>query len=130
LQNPYAVTTRRQNPLLRLAAGGDIAAMQTEPSEAEPPKSKRRWLQFSLRTLMIVVTLLAVACWGIVDRARLIRERDDALRQARDAKRAEAELEANDRQLAEKLVEATASDQSTIKRLQGQLRDLRNKKTN
>ena len=104
--------------------------MQTEPSKADPPKRKRRWFQFSLRTLLIGVTLLAVACWGIVDRARLIRERDDALRQARDAKRAEAEFVANDRQIAEKLVEVTASDQNTIKRLQGQLRDLRNKKTN
>ena len=89
-----------------------------------------RRFQFRLRTLMIGVTVLAVACWGIVDRARLISERDDALRQAMDAKRAEAELEANDRQIAEKLVEVTASDQNTIKRLQGQLRDLRNKKTN
>jgi hypothetical protein len=35
--------------------------MQTEPSEAEPPKRKRRWFQFSLRALL-VVTLLAVAC--------------------------------------------------------------------
>jgi recombinational DNA repair ATPase RecF len=96
---------------------------------ADQPSPRRRF-QFRLRTLMIVVTLLAVACWGIVDRARLIRERDDALRQARDAKKAEAELEANDRQIAEKLVELTASDQNTIKRLQGQIHDLRNKKTN
>jgi hypothetical protein len=38
--------------------------MQTEPSKAEPPKRKRRWIQFSLRTLMIGVTLLAIGCWG------------------------------------------------------------------
>jgi hypothetical protein len=36
----------------------DNAARQTEPSKAEPPKrNNRRWLQFSLRTLMLMVTL-------------------------------------------------------------------------
>jgi hypothetical protein len=39
-----------------------------------------RRFQFRLRTLMIVVTLLAVACWVVMDRARLIRERDEAVR--------------------------------------------------
>jgi hypothetical protein len=34
--------------------------MQTEPSKADPPKRKRRWFQFSLRTLLIGVTLFAV----------------------------------------------------------------------
>jgi hypothetical protein len=33
--------------------------MQTDPSKAAPPKRKRRWFQFSLRTLLIAVTLLA-----------------------------------------------------------------------
>ena len=46
--------------LLRTPVGGDNAAMQTEPSKADPPKRKRRWFQFSLRTLMIGVTLLAI----------------------------------------------------------------------
>jgi hypothetical protein len=44
---------------------------------------KRRWYRFSLRTLLIVVTLLAAQCgfvtWVIRDRERLIRERDDAI---------------------------------------------------
>jgi hypothetical protein len=35
--------------------------MPTEPSNAEPPKCKRRWFQFSLRTLMIVMTVTALA---------------------------------------------------------------------
>ena len=48
----------RQNPLLPLPAVADNAAMQAEPPKADPPKRKRRWFQFSLRTLMIVVTLL------------------------------------------------------------------------
>jgi hypothetical protein len=47
----------RQNPLLRLSAVRDNAAMPTEPSTAEPPKPKRRRFRFRLRTLMIVVTL-------------------------------------------------------------------------
>jgi hypothetical protein len=51
-----------ENRLLRLAAVADNAAMQSEPSNAEPPKRKRRWLQFSLRTLMIATAVVAVAC--------------------------------------------------------------------
>ena len=31
--------------------------MPIEPIKADPPKRKRRWFQFSLRTLMIGVTL-------------------------------------------------------------------------
>jgi hypothetical protein len=52
--------------LLVQPAPADNAAMEAEPSKAEPPKRKRRWFQFSLRTLMIVVTLLAVAVAGAV----------------------------------------------------------------
>ena len=77
--------------MLRLPAGGDNAAMQTEPPKAEPPKRQRRWFQFSLRTLLIGVTLLAVTCWIVVDRQRLIRERDEALQRA---VRAEESVEA------------------------------------
>jgi hypothetical protein len=51
---------------------------------ASQPSHRRRF-QFRLRTLMIGVTLLAVACWVAVDRALLIRERDDALLRALDA---------------------------------------------
>jgi hypothetical protein len=31
-----------------------------EPSKANPPKRKRRWFQFSLRMLLIGVTLLGL----------------------------------------------------------------------
>ena len=34
--------------------------MQTEPSKAEPLKRKRRWFQFSLRILLIAITIMAV----------------------------------------------------------------------
>ena len=51
--------------------------------------------QFRLRTLLIVVTLLAVLCgavtWVIQDRQRLVRERDDA-RQKEAGARAHALL--------------------------------------
>jgi hypothetical protein len=50
--------------LLPLPAVGDNAAMQTEPSKADSPKHKRRWFQFRLRTLMIVVTIMAEVCEG------------------------------------------------------------------
>src|SRR6516225_1917245 len=42
------------------------AAMEAEPPKAELPKRKRRWFQFSLRTLMIGVTLCAClfGVWG------------------------------------------------------------------
>jgi hypothetical protein len=39
--------------LLPLSAVADNAVMQTEPSKADPPKRKRRWFQFSLRSLLI-----------------------------------------------------------------------------
>jgi hypothetical protein len=58
--------------------------MQVDPPDSDPPKRKRRWFQFSLRSLLIVVTLAAMACWVIVDRQRLIRERDDALKRLVD----------------------------------------------
>jgi hypothetical protein len=84
---PGAIRNRRAspcdyglpNPLPRLPAVGDNVTMESEPPKAEPPKRKRRWLQFSLRTLMIFVTLIATAAWVVADRQRLIRERDDAL---------------------------------------------------
>jgi hypothetical protein len=34
--------------------------MEAEPPKVDPPKRKRRWFQFSLRSLLIGVTLLAV----------------------------------------------------------------------
>jgi hypothetical protein len=36
--------------------------MQTEPPKAAPPKLKRRWCQFRLRTLLIAVAIVCVAC--------------------------------------------------------------------
>jgi hypothetical protein len=49
--------------------------MQTKPPNAEPPKRKRRWYQFSLRSLMIVVMLLAIPCWWVAKQKKLVDER-------------------------------------------------------
>jgi alpha-D-ribose 1-methylphosphonate 5-triphosphate synthase subunit PhnL len=51
--------------------------MQAEPSEAGPPKRKTRRLQFRLRTLMIVVALLAVACGYVASQAKIVRDRSE-----------------------------------------------------
>ena len=66
--------------LLRLHVAADNAAMQTEPPKAEPPKRKRRWFQFSLRTLLIVVAVLAVLCGYVARQADMVRERKAILK--------------------------------------------------
>jgi hypothetical protein len=54
--------------------------MQTESPKADPQKRKRRRFRFSLRTLLIVVTLLAVVCGYIGWQAKIVRERRAVLR--------------------------------------------------
>ena len=49
--------------------------MQIEPPKADPPKRRRRWFQFSLRTLMIGVTHLAMACGYAGWQMKIVRER-------------------------------------------------------
>ena len=61
--------------LLRLSAVGDNGAMEAEPLNVDPPRRKRRWFQFSLRTLMIGVTLLAVPIGYVGWQAKIVRER-------------------------------------------------------
>jgi Leucine Rich repeat len=66
-----------QNPLLRLPAVGDNAAMQTEPPKAEPPKRKRRWFQFSLRALMMFTVVCAIgSAWVARKMERKRKERE------------------------------------------------------
>ena len=43
--------------------------MQSEPPKADPPKGKRRWFQFSLRTLLVVVLLAGVGARQLVTKA-------------------------------------------------------------
>jgi hypothetical protein len=79
MKKPSMATAYR---LLRPPAVGDNVAMQVESPHAEPPKRKRRWFQFSLRTLLIGVTLLAAACsWfgGKMERARRQRAAVDCI---------------------------------------------------
>jgi hypothetical protein len=49
--------------------------VQTDPTNSNPPKRKRRWFQFSLRTLMIGVTLLAMVCGYVGRQTKIVRER-------------------------------------------------------
>src|SRR4029077_10177857 len=51
-----------QHRLPPLPAVGDNEAMEAEPPKSEPIKRKRRWYQFSLRTLLIVVVIVAIPC--------------------------------------------------------------------
>ena len=56
--------------------------MEAEPSEADPPKRKRRWYQFSLRTLMISTMIVAIACGWLgrrIERKRKEREAIQAI---------------------------------------------------
>jgi hypothetical protein len=53
--------------------------MQTDPPKADPPKRKRRWSQFSLRTLMLFVTLACVIA-GWIGWRLYIERLDDEIR--------------------------------------------------
>jgi hypothetical protein len=64
-----------QNLFLRLRAAAWDNALDAEPPNADLPKRKRRWFQFSLRTLMIGVTLLCVLCAYVVHEARIVEAR-------------------------------------------------------
>jgi hypothetical protein len=54
-----------------LLAPADNAAMEADPSKADLPKRKRRRFQFRLRTLLIVVTLLAGICAYVEREAKM-----------------------------------------------------------
>ena len=73
-----------RNSLLRLPVVADNAAIEAKPIKADPPKRKRRWFQFSLRTLMIGVTLLAVLLGYVGWQASIVRERQAMLGRLRD----------------------------------------------
>jgi cell division protein FtsB len=103
----FGIANAAQNRLLLTPAAADNAAMQAEPPQADPPKRKRRWFQFSLRTLLILVTLLAVlsaaVTWVIQDRQRLVRERDEAMGREADAKQTLNTIQQENRVLVNQL---------------------------
>jgi Leucine Rich repeat len=60
--------------------------MQSDPPKAEPPKRKRRWYQFRLRTLMIVTLICAIPCAWLgrkIEQKRREREVVEAIRALR-----------------------------------------------
>ena len=68
--------------LMGRAVAADNAAMDVEPIKADPPKRKRRWFQFSLRSLLIFTAVAAVACsWLVskIERKRHEREAAEAI---------------------------------------------------
>ncbi len=66
---------RGERALPRPFAAPDNAAMVAEPPIAAAPKPKRRWYQFRLRSLLIVVTLLTVPLGYVGWQAKIVRER-------------------------------------------------------
>jgi hypothetical protein len=78
----YGTSRAAANPLLRLPAVRDNAAMEAEPPKVEPPKRKRRWFQFRLRTLMIFTLICAIPCAWLgrkIDKKRREREAVDVI---------------------------------------------------
>jgi hypothetical protein len=68
---------RPHDPLLRLPFAADNAAMQTEPPKADSENRKRRWFQFSLRTLMIFTVVRAIgSAWVARKMERKRKERE------------------------------------------------------
>lgn len=49
--------------------------MAETASNADQPKARRPWHQFSLRTLLIVVSLLSLPCAYVAHEYRIVRER-------------------------------------------------------
>lgn len=47
---------------------------------SDPPKRRRRWFQFSLRTLLIGVTLAAIPCGYVGWQVKIVRERKEMLK--------------------------------------------------
>jgi hypothetical protein len=75
-----AVGTYGQLKANNPAPAKDSADMiEADDPTTEPPKRKRRWFQFSLRTLLIDVTLLATACGYIGWQARIVYEQKSLL---------------------------------------------------
>jgi hypothetical protein len=54
----------------------DNAAMEAEPPKSDPPKRKRRWFQFRLRTLFVLTLITGVAMtWLVAKKERAARQK-------------------------------------------------------
>jgi hypothetical protein len=58
------------------------APADNQAMEADPPKRKRRWFQFSLRSLMIFTMVVAIACGWVGWQAKIVRDRKSELNRA------------------------------------------------
>jgi hypothetical protein len=56
--------------------------MQSELPKLDPPQRKRRWFQFSLRSLMIFTMVVAVACGWVGWQAKFVKDRKSELNRA------------------------------------------------
>jgi hypothetical protein len=61
--------------LPRRPAVWDNAATPTEPPNAEPPRRKSHWYQFSLRTFLIAISLLAAISGYVARQYEIVQER-------------------------------------------------------
>jgi hypothetical protein len=57
--------------------------MQSEPSKAEPPKRKLRWFQFSLRSLLLVITVISIWTPLLIKAAETIQQARESARHMR-----------------------------------------------
>lgn len=71
-----AARRRSSIPCPRCGPSGIMGGMEAEPNLAAAPKRKLRWYQFSLRTLLVGVTIFCVLVGGYVAwQATIVRER-------------------------------------------------------
>jgi hypothetical protein len=64
----FDVTWGPRESLALTTGGPDNAAMQADPIKTDPPRRKRRWLQFSLRSLLIFTLICAVGSAWVAHR--------------------------------------------------------------
>ena len=57
----------------------------TTMNDSDSPKPKRRWYQFRMRTLLVFVTLCAVACGWFVAKMQRARKQEEAIKAIREA---------------------------------------------
>jgi hypothetical protein len=75
-----AGSIRSAADLLRRAATADNAVMEAEPSKHDPPKGKRRrWFQFSLRSVMIFTVIIAIGAGWLGKRIEQKRRQREAV---------------------------------------------------